>query len=204
MLDVSGAGIMMMTAARNGGIVCATDRRAQQIEDLQATLGVGPCIDAIASGGPVLIPDLNDPGDVDVNRWPSFDDVRRSGVQAVFAFPLQVGTVTLGALDLYRDRPGGLSAAQLSAALLAADVAAITLVHMRSASDDVFDTDPATGADYRLQVHQAAGMVAAQLDVDLAEAMLRLRGRAFADGRSLAEIGDDVVARRIRFTPEDL
>lgn len=195
----------MVTETGNRGVVCSTDDRAAQIEDLQVTIGVGPCIDAVTSGGPVLLADFDHPGDVDLSRWPSFaDDVRRGGVRAVFAFPLRIGAITLGALDLYRDRPGGLSAGQLAAALLAADAAAIALLHVTTDSRDMFAADPVTGADYRLQIHQATGMVAVQLDVNLDEALLRLRGRAFLEGRSLAQISDDVVARRLRFTPEDI
>jgi hypothetical protein len=46
-------------------------------------------------------------------------------------------------------------------------------------------------------------MVAEQLSVGLDVALLRLRGHAFASGRTLSEVSDDVVTRRIRFTPED-
>src|SRR5664279_5535789 len=72
MLDVTGAGISMVTEAGNRGVVCATDYVAAQIEDLQFTLGEGPCIDSVRSGVPVLIPDLSVPDDVAVDRWPAF------------------------------------------------------------------------------------------------------------------------------------
>jgi hypothetical protein len=204
MLEVSGAGITMVTGTGNRGVVCATDDRAARIEDLQLTVGVGPCIDAMASRGPVLLPDLDDPGDVDTSRWLGFtDDVRRAGVQAVFAFPLLIGAITLGAIDLYRDSPGDLSAGQLAGALLAADTAAVALLHINTGSDDAFAANPETGADFRLQVHQATGMVAEQLGVGVDAALLRLRGHAFASGRALSEISDDVITRRIRFTSEE-
>jgi len=51
-------------------------------------------------------------------------------------------------------------------------------------------------------VHQASGMVSAQLDVRIGEALVRLRARAFVEGRPLTEIAGDVVARRLRF-PDD-
>ena len=49
------------------------------------------------------------------------------------------------------------------------------------------------------QVHQATGMISVQLDLGMQDAFARLRGRAFADRRSLAEVAADVVARRLRF-----
>jgi GAF domain-containing protein len=204
-LDVSGAGITMVTATGNRGVVCATDDRAARIEDLQITVGAGPCVDAVASGGPVLLPDLDNTEDVDLARWAGFAaDIRRDGVRAIFAFPLQIGAVTLGALDLHRDRPGVLTDRQLAGALLAADAAAMALLHLNTDQGDAFARDTATGTDYRLEIHQATGMVAEQLGIKLDNAMLRLRARAFADGRSLAAISADVVARRLRFTSEDL
>ena len=204
MLEVSGAGISMVTGTGNRGVVCATDDRAARIEDLQLTVGVGPCIDAIATGGPVLLPDLAAPGGVDTSRWLGFTaDVRRAGVEAVFAFPLRIGAITLGAIDLYRDTPGDLSAAQLAAALLAADTAAIALLHINTSGDEAFEANPQSRADYRLQVHQATGMVAEQLKVSLDVALLRLRGHAFSTGRTLSDVADDVIIRRLRFTPEE-
>jgi hypothetical protein len=42
-------------------------------------------------------------------------------------------------------------------------------------------------------------MVSVQLSVSVAEALVRLRARAFTEGRPLAELAADVVSRRERF-----
>jgi hypothetical protein len=42
-------------------------------------------------------------------------------------------------------------------------------------------------------------MVAAQLDVSLAEALVRLRAHAFGHDRRLTDVAQDVVARKLRF-----
>ena len=42
-------------------------------------------------------------------------------------------------------------------------------------------------------------MVAAQLDVSVAQALIRLRGYAFGNDRQLREVAKDVVQRRLRF-----
>ena len=55
------------------------------------------------------------------------------------------------------------------------------------------------GADFHYVVHQAAGMVAAQLDVSVGQALVRLRAYAFANDRSLTEVARDVVERTLRF-----
>src|SRR5207302_40767 len=56
---------------------------------------------------------------------------------------------------------------------------------------------------YSPQVHQATGMISAQLDVGVDEAFTLLRARAFADRKPLAELAADVVARRLRFDLTD-
>ncbi len=57
------------------------------------------------------------------------------------------------------------------------------------------------GSDLQLVVHQATGMIAAQLDVGVAQALISLRAYAFGNERSLSEVATDVVERRVRFGP---
>ncbi len=203
MLGVTGAGISMITAAGLSSIVCSTDHVSARIEDLQVTLGVGPCVDAVSRGAPVLVGDLNEPGDVSVARWPAFmEGAAEAGVRAVFAFPLRIGAINVGALDLYRDQPGELEPDQLPAALLAADAAALAVLNLES-PHPAGPNDLDTRTLYQPQVHQATGMVQVQLDVSTEEAFLMLRARAFASGRPLTDVAIDVVERRLRFSPED-
>jgi hypothetical protein len=58
------------------------------------------------------------------------------------------------------------------------------------------------GADFHYVVHQASGMVAAQLDVSVGHALIRLKAYAFGNGRPLAEVAEDVVARKLRFAAD--
>jgi hypothetical protein len=194
----------MVTAAGNRGVVCATDEVSARIEDLQLTLGEGACVDAVQAGTPVLVGDLDEPGDIVTERWPAFmEGAAQAGVRAVFAFPLRIGAITVGVLDLYRDRPGDLTAGQLTMALMAADAAAIALLYLGSRSNGGFADDMDGHVTYQMQVHQATGMVKVQLGVTIEEAFLMLRAHAFAAGRPVAEVARDVVERRLRFSTED-
>jgi hypothetical protein len=203
MLGVTGAGISMLTSAGNHGLVCATDEVSAKIEDLQLTLGEGPCIDSVRDGSPVLISDLGALGDFSRERWPVFlEGAGAAGVRAVFAFPLRIGAISVGAMDLYRDEPGDLAADELPAALMAADAAAHALLHLDAPSGTTSgSSDP--GAVYHPRVHQATGMIQVQLGVSTNEAFVRLRARAFATDRSLVDLAGDVVDRRTRFSTED-
>jgi hypothetical protein len=203
-LGVSGAGIAMVTPAGHRGVVCATDDISAKIEDLQLTLGEGPCIEAATSGAPVLIADLGRSAEIGPDMWPAFvEGALTAGVQAVFALPLRVGAVSVGVLDLYRSHPGELSAKELSGALMAADAGALALLHLEMEGDRAFHDDGNARSSFALQVHQATGMVMAQLDIGVEEAFLTLRARAFSEGRPLSELAGDLVAHRVRFTKED-
>src|SRR4051794_6314389 len=103
-LPVTGAGLALMTEEGPAGIIAATDGAALILEQLQFTLGEGPCVDASETGRPVLQPDL---ARTAAMRWPAFaGGALDAGILAVFAFPLRVGAIRLGVLDLYRNRVG--------------------------------------------------------------------------------------------------
>ena len=194
----NGAGIMLMSGDLPRGSVCTTDAVSDLIEQLQYALGEGPCIDASQQDRPVLEPDLADPGTV---RWPAFSGPAiGAGVRAVFGFPLRVGAVRLGALDLYRDRPGALTDDQHADALVAADVVAqAVLVLQANAPPGALAAELEAGADFQYVVHQASGMVAVQLDVSVGRALVRLRAYAFGNDLALSAVAEAVVARTLRF-----
>ena len=204
-LAVDGAGLSMMTPAGHRGTVCATDDVARQVEDQQFALGEGPCFDAFYAAGPVLIPDINAPANRARTRWPVFTDaVAGAGVRALFAFPLLIGAIPLGALDLYRTRPEGLTPEQLEEAWKIADAAAEALLDLRSGSAMDLPADKApAGASYRLEVHQATGMLSVELGVGLDDAFLRLRAHAFARDLNLSDVARDVVAGRLQLSKEE-
>jgi GAF domain-containing protein len=203
LLGVTGAGISIVSDTGNRAVVCATDGVSARIEELQVTLGEGPCVDAVGRAGPVLVGDLLDNHDVSVERWPTFlRAAHEVGVRAVFAFPMRVGALGIGAVDLYRSTPGSLSEEELSGALIAAELAGVAVLGLRADADAGFVEDADNGA-YLAQVHQATGMVMVQLGISVDEAFLLLRARAFAAGRPLRDVATDVVQRRLRFSEED-
>ncbi|PPK65099.1 GAF and ANTAR domain-containing protein [Actinokineospora auranticolor] len=200
-LSISGAGATVVShlpgdesAGMERGLVYATNPVSAGLEDLQLTVNEGPCLDAFASGGPVLVADLAAEG----ARWPAFTPAAcELGAAAVFSFPLQVGVVRLGSLDLYRDETGPLGRVEMADALVLADLATQGVV----ADLDGHDVhDLSWLADPHLELHQAAGMVQVQLGSTTEVALLRLRAHAFSSGVPLAEVARQVVARTLRFT----
>jgi hypothetical protein len=193
---VTGAGVMLMSGEIPRGSLCTSDEVSRLIEELQYTLGEGPCVDAYRQDRVVAEPDLAAPV---TRRWLAFTPAVAAGVRGVFGFPLRVGTVRLGALNLYRDRPGPLSGDQHADALVAADVAARWVLEAQAgASSGAVAEELEAGADFHFVVHNAAGMVSVQEGISVTEALIRLRAFAFSNDRLLAEVAEDVVARRLR------
>ena len=188
-LPVSGVGMALMTDEGPAGIIAATDGAAMELEDLQFTLGEGPCVDASQTGRPVLQPDF---ARTAPQRWPVFAvGALEAGVRALFAFPLRVGAIRLGVLDLYRNRVGPLSADDLIEALSFADAATLVLLDAQAGYPVLV---PVPVLDDRAEVHQATGVVSVQAGVGLAEALVLLRARAFADQRPIGDLARDVLA----------
>lgn len=203
LMGVDGGGVALVRTRGHRATVCATDDVAARVEEAQFILGDGPCVDASASRSPVLVADLLDPTEGVQDRWPGFVEAACAvGVRAVFAFPLRIGAIALGVMDVYRATPGDLSVDQIRAGLMVADAAQLLLLD--GSTDTIGSPDStAVRSSYRLQVHSAAEMVKVQLGVSIEEALVRLRAAAFAQGRSVNEVAMDVVTGRLRFPEED-
>lgn len=195
---VTGAGIMLMAGDVARGSMCSTDTASALMEQLQYDLGEGPCVDAYHQDRPVFEPDLANP---ETPRWLAFaGPVLDAGVRAVFGFPLQVGAARLGALNLYNKQHGDLSDDQYTDALVMADVAAQAVLLLQAhAPPGTVAAELESNANFQYVVHQASGMVAAQLEVSVGQALIRLRAHAFGNDRSLTDVARDVVDRRLRF-----
>ena len=194
---VEGAGVMLMSGDIPRGSLCTSDDVSQLIEELQFTLGEGPCVDAYQQDAVVTEPDLADP---ETARWFAFaPPALQAGVRAVFGFPLRVGTVRLGALNLYRDRPGPLGAEQHADALVLADVTARWVLEAQAgAPDGAVAKALETEADFHFAVHNAAGIVSVQEDITVTEALIRLRAFVYSNDRLLEDVAQDIIAHRLR------
>jgi len=194
---VSGAGIVLVAGGRMLGSVCVSSRVVEAVEELQYTLGEGPCVDAWRTREPVLASDL---AATDI-RWPEFSaGAVKAGARAAFGFPLLIGGACIGALNLFRDRPGPLDEDQLEDALVVARVASRTVMGWQSVAGGErlawqLEQVPA----HRAVVHQASGMVSVQAGVPVDDALVILRAHAFAGGRTISSVASDVVGRSLVF-----
>jgi hypothetical protein len=202
LLHVDSAALVLKDQADMGTVVA--DHGGRDFEDLQLTLGSGPLIDAATGHGAVFVPHLEGERD----RWPILvASLSERGPSAAFALPLEVGAIMLGVLSLTRDTPGMLEDVEM--AVSTADLAVGMLLHLHLEPSP--DGDGAAAGtledlagdhwDHSAVVHQATGMLAAQLDIELRQALARLRAHSFGNGQTLYEVSRDVVARRLRLEP---
>jgi hypothetical protein len=169
---------------------------AETIEEAHFTLGEGPGLDAGRLGVPVHEPDLVAAGE---SRWPVFAAAALdAGVAAISALPLRMGSACVGTMNLYRDQPGALSPPQLADALVLANLVADSVLALQAQAPADTLALRLAEAPFRAAVHQATGMISAQLDIGVAEALIRLRSYAYAQDRPIDEIAALVVAGTLR------
>lgn len=199
-LSVTGAGITIMNGDQAGPI-CVSDASVAALEDLQYTIGQGPCRDAFRTGLSVHAPRLDAEASA---RWPSFVTLARdSTIAAVFAYPLIAAGAKVGVLTLYQQLEGDLTSAQHDDCIALAEVITETVLSLQ---DDAPPGTLAPGLDdaveYRAEIYQASGIVAVQLGIRASEALLRIRGHAFASDQTVAETAARIVAGYLRL-PDD-
>jgi hypothetical protein len=197
MFPITGAAVSTVGDLLGSETVSASDDLAVRVDELQFDLGEGPCWDAMNRGVPVLEPRIRDNPH---SNWPAFTlALRAHPVNSLFAFPLQVGPLHIGAVDLYSTDPTDLTSTQTRhAATMARAVGRFVL---RRALDQMGGEHEEVGNAYsRRLIHQATGMVLAQLRIPGDDARLIIQGQAYATSRSMMEIAQDVVEGRLSFS----
>lgn len=170
------------------------DHLGTLLEDLQYTLGEGPTLDCIQHGRALFIPDL---AALDDARWPLFlPEALQSPARAVFAFPLGIGAVQLGAFTGYRTTPGPLTLQQQLDAQAFTNTVTFLLLAMLPGADPHHDPPTDLATLHRAEIHQATGMLAIREDIPLDQALLLLRSRAYTLGRPIIDVARDIIDRR--------
>ncbi|OII14590.1 GAF and ANTAR domain-containing protein [Curtobacterium sp. MCBA15_008] len=195
-LPIGGVSVSAFGGLVASETISASDDVAFRIDEIQFDLTEGPCWTALRNEAPVLEEDV-------VGRpnqsWPAFNDaVREEPVRAVFAFPIVFGPFPLGAVDVYAPRPTSLAPEQVQhGASLATAVGRRVLRRALRAIDDEVPEDRSPFS--RRVVHQATGVVLAQLDISPDDAYLLIQGHAFARRTSMRQVAEEVLDGTVRF-----
>ena len=202
LLDIDAAAISLVFDGASSGTLGSSGAPARMYDELQFTLGEGPCLDAVAQRIPILVVDLADPEEA---RWPAYGPAMLAHqIRGVYAIPVVVAGEFVGALDLFRAQPGPLLGEDLAGAVAAAELAGIPVLDLLDGDLQAAVADPYSNAWAELntlsraEVSQATGMLVAQLEVEPAEALVRLRAHAYATGRSATDVARDILDRRLK------
>ena len=199
LLDVDAAAISLVFDGASSGTLGSSGAPARAYDELQFTLGEGPCLDSVAHRLPMLVVDLTEEP-----RWPAYGPALLAHqIRSVCAMPVVVAGEFVGALDLFRAQPGELEGDALAGAIAAAELAGIAVLDLLDADLQAAASDPSSDAWAELQalsraeVSQATGMLVAQLGVEPPEALMRLRAHSYATDRNATDVARDILDRRL-------
>jgi hypothetical protein len=183
-------------SGHNSGPVCSSSGRVRQLEDLQFSLGEGPCHDAFTTGSMVTEANLADGSNI---RWPNYTPPALDlGACAVFALPLQIGAAVVGVLTLYQDAVGMLTDEQTADGRVVARLLPAIMSDIQARAPDPLPAEVLSDVGaHRAEVHQASGMMAVQLGIDAHNALARIRAHAYATNETVAQVATEILAHRL-------
>ena len=198
-LPVTGTSVSTIGDLLGTETVAASAAQSARLDELQFDLGEGPCWDALRLERPVLEPDMRSPR----ADWPSFSEAIKDDIGALFAFPMLIGPLKIGAVDMYTTEPGILTRVHVRQATALADQVARILLH-QAVSALANETEEAEVTPFsRRIIHQATGMVLAQLGLTAEDARLVIQSHAFATGRTMMAVSQDLLDGRLDFSRRD-
>jgi hypothetical protein len=194
-LECDGGAITLAYTHVERVTLSATDDTALLVEEAQDVIGQGPGHDAFDTGTYTRfdLVDLDGPDP----RWPSLETEVLTSLAplVIHAVPmLQTGDRVMGVLTLYQrgtDRDIDVESALI--------VARVTATALLADGPSMHDAGQGPWAE-RAEVHQATGMVVAQLGMHEEDALALLRAHAYSHDQSVGRTAHDVVTRRLTFS----
>ncbi len=195
LLDVDAAGILLADADGQLRVMAASNEQTRLIELFQLQNEEGACLEAFSTGQQVLHGELRSAGE----RWPQFAaEAVESGFESVFAFPLHLRAVVIGALNLFRSTPGELPKPDVLLAQALADVASIAILQDQAVRASQVQVGQLQNAlDRRVTVEQAKGMLAERGRIEMDEAFTLLRSYARSNNRQLTAVAHEIIAGQL-------
>jgi GAF domain-containing protein len=190
LFDVAAAGLVLSNGTGDLEVLASSNEQSQMVEALQLSQGQGPCVECYRTGQVVSVADI-----AAGVPWPAFQEAAAvAGFRSVHAVPMRLRDESIGALNLFGDRPGGLTAADAKAAQALADVATIAILQERMIRHQSSVAEQLHGAlDSRILIEQAKGVLSQQGNLDMEAAFLLLRRHARNSNQRLRDVAASVV-----------
>ena len=194
LFDFDAAGIMLVDERLTLRVVASSNEQTRMLELFEIQSQEGPCTDCDASGETVIEKDLEHS-----RQWPRFrEEALGAGFRAVMAVPMALRSDVIGALNLFRSRPGRVDNDDRTACRALADVATIALIQERALREARLLSEQLQGAlSSRVVIEQAKGVISARANVDMDTAFSVLRAYARAENLILADVARAVADGRL-------
>lgn len=185
-LDVDAAGIMLADPAGVLHATASSTENARLLELFELQSEVGPCIEAFTTGRSVVNVDLR----ASAVRWPRFAEAAgATGFVSAHALPLRLREQVIGTLNLFCERPGTLSEADVRTGQALADVATVAiLAHSSFRHADLLAEQLQYALTSRIAIEQAKGVLAERRGISVDEAFTLLRGHARSRNVRLSDL----------------
>jgi hypothetical protein len=198
LLPISGIALSVIDRDGTQSIIHSSDDTAARLVETQFDLGEGPLFAAFWSADAEILEDAQASCQA---RWPAFAEVLGPlGAASLFAFPLVIGAASVGVAMAYRTSPAMLDLSTIDRGMsLARAIAGPALERALTFADAETSRARHPPLEMRREIHQATGMIVAQLQVTATEALLRLQAYAFANERTVRDVATDVVQHHLDF-----
>ena len=195
LVDADAAGILLADPKGRLRVMAASSEQARLLELFQLQNDEGPCLEAFATGHAVVDTDLRSA----VDRWPHFAvEAIAAGFESVYALPLRLRSVVIGALNLFSEESRLMPEADVRLAQALGDVASIAILQDQGIRESRIRAGELQYAlDSRVAIEQAKGMLAERLRIDMDEAFDRLRRHARSTNRQLTSVALGMIAGTI-------
>jgi GAF domain/ANTAR domain len=208
LFGVDAAAICLVCDGVNVATVGASSPAARIYDELQFTLGEGPCLDAVAQRSPVMSDDLAYPLGGDAHWLAYGKALLAQHIRSVYAVPIIVAGSWMGALEVFYAQPPAWTVEHFNGVAEAAVLARLPILDLYGRDLNPDTTEPSSAvwtelnSSSRAEISQATGMLMVQLNLPAATALSRLRAHAFATGRSATSVARDVIDRCVQMEPE--
>ncbi|HEX4863325.1 MAG TPA: GAF and ANTAR domain-containing protein [Acidimicrobiales bacterium] len=195
LLGVDAAGVMLASPEGELHLIASSSETMRVLEVFELQAKQGPCLDAYHTGEPVAHENLR----AGAGRWPQFATIAlQAGFQSVFALPLRLRDMTVGALNLFHAQQTPMDGRDVIVARAFADLAAISVMQHRAVTETQRVNEQLSGAlTSRIVIEQAKGVISERAHVDLAEAFNRLRTYARNNNRRLTEVAQATIEGKL-------
>jgi transcriptional regulator with GAF, ATPase, and Fis domain len=191
-LVVSGCDHSSLLVNRDGRYITvgASDRIAQQVDDMERRAGDGPCVDAIEEETPQIESDLTNP-----TQWPNLAArmVAETPVRGAMGFRILVDRRKTGALNLFSDKAGVFDTESAGQAIVLASFASVA-INAVAQGEDV--STLRRGLLSNREIGKAIGMVMMLHNIDEQEAFDVLRRYSQDLNIKLADVARSVIDSR--------